>query len=99
VLYVAALSVEQGGLLAASEPANRGVHELRDVADSLKRLSWTGILTVKRESPCRRWRVSWGERAVGSPAGRRREAALGAPRARRGDPDTQLEAPWPPALS
>jgi hypothetical protein len=64
VLYLGGLSIEQGGLLAAGEPANRGLHELRDVADSLRRLGWTGILTVKRESSDRRWRVSWGERAI-----------------------------------
>jgi hypothetical protein len=63
VLYLAALSIEQGGLLAAGEPANRGLHELHDVADSLRRLGWTGILAVRRESD-RRWRVSWGERAI-----------------------------------
>jgi hypothetical protein len=62
-LRLAALSIEQGGLLAAGEPAKRGLHELRDVADSLRRLGWTGILTVKRESSDRRWRVSWGSRA------------------------------------
>jgi hypothetical protein len=64
VLYLAALSIEQGGLLAAGEPANRGLHELRDVSDSLRRLGWTGILTVKRESSDRHWRVSWGKRAI-----------------------------------
>jgi hypothetical protein len=62
VLYLAALSIEQGGLLAAGEPANRGLHELHDVADSLRRLGWTGILTVQREGE-RKWRVGWGERA------------------------------------
>jgi hypothetical protein len=64
VLFVAALAIEQGGLLAASEPANRGLHELGNAADSLKRLSWAKLLIVKRESSERRWRVSWGERAV-----------------------------------
>jgi hypothetical protein len=63
VLYLAALAIEQGGLLSGGEPANRGLHELRDVADSLKRLSWTGLLTVKREHD-RRWRVGWGKRAL-----------------------------------
>lgn len=63
VLYLAAISIEAGGLLAPSEPADRGLHELRDVADSLKRLSWAGLLTVKREHD-RRWRVGWGKRAV-----------------------------------
>jgi hypothetical protein len=63
-LRLAALSIEQGGLLAAGEPAKRGLHELRDVADSLRRLGWTGILAVRRESSDRRWRVSWGERAI-----------------------------------
>jgi len=64
VLYLAALSIEEGGMLAAGEPANRGLHELRDVAESLKRLGWAKLLVVKRESSDRRWRVSWGERAV-----------------------------------
>jgi hypothetical protein len=63
VLYLAALSIEQGGLLAAGEPANRGLHELHDVGGSLQRLGWTGLLAVRREAD-RRWRVSWGERAI-----------------------------------
>jgi hypothetical protein len=62
VLYLAALSIEQGGLLAAGEPANRGLHELHDVGGSLQRLGWTGLLAVRREAD-RRWRVSWGSRA------------------------------------
>jgi hypothetical protein len=60
----AALAIEQGGVLSGGEPADRGLHELGNAAASLKRLSWTGILAVKRESSDRRWRVSWGERGI-----------------------------------
>jgi hypothetical protein len=55
---------EQGGLLSGGEPADRGLHELGNAAASLKRLGWAKLLVVKRESSERRWRVSWGQRAV-----------------------------------
>jgi len=62
VIYLSALAIEEGGLLSPSEPADRGLLTLTDVAESLSRLSRNGILTVKHEGE-RRWRVGWGERA------------------------------------
>jgi hypothetical protein len=63
VLFLAGKAIEAGGLLAAGEPADRGLMSLDDVAGALSRLSRNGLLTVRREGE-RRWRVSWGERAI-----------------------------------
>jgi hypothetical protein len=63
VLFIAALAIAERGLLSGGEPADRGLHELGNAAASLRRLSWTGLLTVKREHD-RRWRVSSGDRAL-----------------------------------
>ena len=62
VIYLSALAIEEGGLLSASEPADRGLLTLENVAESLSRLSRNGILTVKREGQ-RSWRIGWGQRA------------------------------------
>jgi hypothetical protein len=62
VLYLAALAIEEGGMLSPSTPADRGLHSLGDAAGSLGRLRMNKILTVQREGD-RRWRVGWGERA------------------------------------
>jgi hypothetical protein len=62
VIYLAAISIEEGGLFAAGEPADRGLMSLGNVANSLWRLSHNGLLTVKQEGE-RKWRVGWGERA------------------------------------
>jgi hypothetical protein len=59
VIYLAAISIEQGGLVAAGEPADRGLMSLGNVANSLGRLSRNGLLTVKQEVE-RKWRVAWG---------------------------------------
>lgn len=64
VLYLAALAIEEGGMLSPSTPADRGLHSLGDAAGSRGRLRMNKILTVKRESSDRRWRVGWGERAI-----------------------------------
>jgi hypothetical protein len=63
VLYLAAISIQEAGLLSASTPADRGLHSLGDVAGSLRRLRMNNLLTVQREGD-RRWRVAWGERAI-----------------------------------
>ena len=63
VLYLAALAIEEGGMLSSSTPADRGLHSLSDASGSLGRLRMNKILTVKREGE-RKWRVGWGERAI-----------------------------------
>jgi hypothetical protein len=63
VLFLASKAIEEGGLLSASTPADRGLNTLGDVAGSLSRLRRNDLLTVKREGE-RRWKVGWGERAI-----------------------------------
>ena len=63
VLFLASKAIEDGGLLSASTPADRGLNTLGDVAGSLSRLRRNDVLTVKGEGE-RKWRVGWGERAV-----------------------------------
>jgi len=60
VLYLAAVTIEDGGLLRTHEP-DRGLSTLADVPGSLRNLRVNGLLDVTRDGNT--WRVGWGERA------------------------------------
>ena len=61
VLYVAAVTIEDGGLLRTHEP-DLGLSTIADVPGSLRNLRVNGLLDVTRDGNT--WRVAWGERAL-----------------------------------
>lgn len=58
VLYLAAITIEDEGLLRPHDP-DRGLSTLADVPGSLRNLRVNGLLDVTRDGNT--WRVCWGE--------------------------------------
>ena len=99
VIYLSALAMKEGGLLAASEPADRGLITLEDIPESLDasepQRHPDRQTRGRAKVACRVGRALNQDRGQGGGEG----SAPGSQGACRGDPDPQLELPWPPALS